>query len=632
MKTILHSVLFAFSLFASETLISQVQTFPTSGDGACDGMAVLTTTSATNSWFWQGSNGQIIQQGGDTLANLCFGNYAVVVSDSGVTTTHAFFIDSTTTNDPCASFNYTIAEITVATASGACDGQASIFTNGNTFSAYSSNYSPNDFSMTLSNGYIHISGICDGLPLVITFANDNGCASPTLLCDVSFLGDTNTTNCNSLVITAHVNQGTSAINACDGVIETMVSGGTAPYSYSFNNNTTNSSNINTNACYGSNVITVVDANGCTFTTQVFVYSDSTNTNNCSSFVAGIQSLIDISSPMACDGIIEIYATGGTSPYSFGMANGTTSNIGVFGNLCAGNYAFIIQDANGCSFTVTAFLGANIDTTNTNGIYGVVSTLNVSQTDECDGIAFVSMQTGTAPFYFSNSNGSSNTTGYFEGLCEGIHTVVVTDANGQTASISYLISGPTNSSNGGTPSGGTAVLDSLYSGLLENCDIDYASVDTVMLDSYITYGTDSVSVVWAIHQGNEILYITEVYQLTQGNGVYQVVLTVYCPGRIEGNYWYASAYIQVGPLSVEELSSNGAISISQLIQTGEILISFVQHDAFDLKVYDITGKLIYDQTHNPVSNFVFTMENMSKGQYFVEVKQGGNLKTKLVCTF
>lgn len=609
-----------FSAFSQNIVSTQ----NTSGDGFCDGMAILNYTPNPGSWYWQNNNGQILQQGGDTLAGLCYGNYLLVMNDSSSTNTYTFFIDSTNNTNPCSNYNFILSSSTNVSGSNLCDGSASINMNGNTFQTY--NTSQLGVNVTQANGFVYINGICDGL-FHITFAN-NSCSS-SVTCDVSYIDSTNTGGCNSLVTTNTTTNTTTDIT-CDGSISLASSGGTAPYSYQYSANgisITNTTGQILDLCAGNYTIVTFDANGCSSSTQVYVGSDSTNTG-CNGFYAYVTDTQDPSNPFACDGSITIEAVGGTAPYSYNVANGTTGTSSVIENLCEGNYVIIVQDNIGCSYTLTAVLGSN-DTTNTSGVYGIVSTYNVSETGACDGIAFVSMQAGTAPFVYSNSTGNSNTTGVFDNLCEGIYTVVVTDANGISTSISYLISGPTNSSNGGNPNGNTAVIDSLYSGLLENCDIDYASVDTVIIDSYTVYGQDSIVVVWAVYQTNDTLYITETYNITNGAGVYQVVLTVYCPGRIEGNYWYASAYVNTSSLSVDDIEHVNEPEISQILGQDAILVNLPQSASFDWEIVDMTGRIIQKGSQEIAEKHIIQLTSVSQGHYVFKLIQESKLFTKTV---
>jgi hypothetical protein len=63
------------------------------------------------------------------------------------------------------------------------------------------------------------------------------------------------------------------------------------------------------------------------------------------------------------GTITVTATGGTAPYTYVIASGTTINTtgattGVFSGLLSGTYTFTVTDANGCTFTTAAIILAD----------------------------------------------------------------------------------------------------------------------------------------------------------------------------------------------------------------------------------------------------------------------------------
>ena len=66
------------------------------------------------------------------------------------------------------------------------------------------------------------------------------------------------------------------VNNCDGTAEAMVSGGTAPYTYSWSNGETNSSLDN--LCIGNYSVTVTDANGCMVISDTDVNCDPNGVN------------------------------------------------------------------------------------------------------------------------------------------------------------------------------------------------------------------------------------------------------------------------------------------------------------------------------------------------------------------
>jgi gliding motility-associated-like protein len=152
---------------------------------------------------------------------------------------------------------------------------------------------------------------------------------------------------NVLQATLSITNGTCASN-CVGVIQTTVTGGTAPYAYSWSNG--ENSNTISNLCPGTYTVTVTDASGCSITEQIVLPNGIVN-------VQGLQS--NESCENGCDADILINVTGGTTPYTYQWSDGFTgaSNI----DICAGDYTLLVTDANGCtgSLSATIFTGPPI---------------------------------------------------------------------------------------------------------------------------------------------------------------------------------------------------------------------------------------------------------------------------------
>jgi len=127
----------------------------------------------------------------------------------------------------------------------------------------------------------------------------------------------------------------------NGKIALSVSGGTSPYTYKWNDGTTNSELSNKSA--GQYVITITDNEACV-QTETF---DLSNTN------APIISLDSVVSSKCTqsNGKIALTVTGGTSPLSFNWNdNATTEDRDA---ISSGNYSLTVNDAAGCKATFKA---------------------------------------------------------------------------------------------------------------------------------------------------------------------------------------------------------------------------------------------------------------------------------------
>ncbi len=99
---------------------------------------------------------------------------------------------------------------------------------------------------------------------------------------------------------------------------------------------------------GPYIVHAWDLNGCNFIDTVLVASDS-----CSGFYAGSDSSANASGPGMSDGLIRMYTTGGTAPFSYFWSNGQTTQMAV--GLGAGQHSVTVIDANGCAFYTNYFI-------------------------------------------------------------------------------------------------------------------------------------------------------------------------------------------------------------------------------------------------------------------------------------
>lgn len=213
---------------------------------------------------------------------------------------------------------------------------------------------------------------------------------------------------------------TSTVNAScggnNGSASASVNGGTAPYTYAWNNGATTSSI--SNVSFGTYNVTVTDSKGCTTSASAVI------NNN-----AG-PSLSTNSSDATCgnnNGTATASVSGGTAPYTYAWNNGGTTQT--ITGLAPANYTVTVTDANNCSVslpvTVNAAGGPSATASSTNSTCG-----------NNNGSASSSVIGGTAPFTYLWNNGA--TTPSISNVSFGIYNVTVTDFNGCTATASATI--------------------------------------------------------------------------------------------------------------------------------------------------------------------------------------------------
>jgi len=136
--------------------------------------------------------------------------------------------------------------------------------------------------------------------------------------------------------------------ATDGAATVNPTQGQAPYSYAWDTGST--TNTATDLAPGIYMVTIADANDCSFVVEVEI-TECPIDFNLSTVVTGVTMAGD------ADGSISVTPSAGVGPYTYSWDNGmNTSNIT---NLTEGDYTVTVMDSNGCSDVITVSLGIGV---------------------------------------------------------------------------------------------------------------------------------------------------------------------------------------------------------------------------------------------------------------------------------
>jgi gliding motility-associated-like protein len=230
----------------------------------------------------------------------------------------------------------------------------------------------------------------------------------------------NVTQPTSITLTSTVTA--ANCNQANGSATVIASGGAGAYTYTWSSG----SNAPTQSglLAGTYTIQVKDANNC-------IEVVSATIPNTSGPVISISSQTNVSCFGACDGVATASVSGGVTPYVYSWSNGNVSAIAP--NLCAQIYTVSVTDAAGCvaSTSVTIIEPPQLTV-------GIVAN-NPKCFGATNGSGIASALGGTPAYTYSWSSGGSSSTS--SPLGAGTYVLLVTDANGCTATSSMTLTNP-----------------------------------------------------------------------------------------------------------------------------------------------------------------------------------------------
>ena len=261
-----------------------------------------------------------------TFIALAAGSYTVTIKDvNDCTTTQAVTITgptaalnaSITSQTSVNCFGDGLGSATVAGADGVAPYSYSI--DGTTFKADGS------FTALTAGNY------------TVTVKDANGCTTTQA---VVITGPT-------AALTASITAQTAVncFGTATGSATVSASGGTAPYTYSWNTSPVQTTATATSLAAGTYTVVVTDASGCTSTVQVTIDEPA-------AALSGNISAVTTSCKLTTDGSISVVVTGGTAPYTYIWNDNTTLNASTLKGISSGTYKVVITDASGCSITMT----------------------------------------------------------------------------------------------------------------------------------------------------------------------------------------------------------------------------------------------------------------------------------------
>ncbi|HTL81376.1 MAG TPA: gliding motility-associated C-terminal domain-containing protein [Bacteroidia bacterium] len=408
---------------------------------------------------------------------------------------------------------------------------------GGTWTGGAGTFTPNNTSLTA--GYTPTAGEIASGAVTLTLTSTGaggGCTDATDQITLHFP--------SPLVVTVpDVNVACSSSTA---TLNSTVTGGTTPYTYSWS---TGAVTANITAGAGAYCLSVMDNLGCISTdcgtiSQPAALAITTTSTPCSTNGGN-------------DGTATASVSGGTAPYTYNWSNGGTTSM--ISGLVYGIYMVTVTDANGCQIISSVV----VNEPRCNAYNVTATSTNILCNGNATGTATATVITGTPNYTYLWSDPANQTTSVATGLTAGSYQCLVTDANNCSRIVNVTITQPTQMINTMTHTNVTSIggndgsATTNVSGGTPSYTYTWSNAATTAGINSVVAGTYSVTV----HDANNCTIVDSV-QITQppcNNLTVAVAATqVSCNG---GNNGTASAIVLFANPPVTYLWSTGATTQS-----------------------------------------------------------------------
>ena len=348
----------------------------------------------------------------DSIAiSLAIGNYSVTVTDS-----NGCQSDTNIEIYQPQALSFAAIGLSDVNCYGGTDGEASVTVNGGIL-PYSYLWGANSNTQILDTAINLAMGTH-----TITVTDSNGCLLDTALVIHQPLAPLN-------VDSAQVP--TLCNGDSNGVAVAIPNGGTAPYTYYWNNATIVTSDSLFNVSAGTYFVLVEDLNGCQDSTSVIVSQPDV-----------LQAVETSNNSVDCFGNLNGSATisgvGGVTPYQFAWpfnANYQTDSVAI--NLGSGAYQVTVTDTNGCEAMTTINISQPP--------YALTNTVVISTPlcfGDTNGLVAALPHGGTAPYTYQWSGALGvNTSDTAINVGQGSYIVTITDTNLCQVTTQFIVDEP-----------------------------------------------------------------------------------------------------------------------------------------------------------------------------------------------
>lgn len=410
-----------FTITEPLELLVSINSSTSSCFGACSGTASVLASGGTGlltyQWYNATTNAPIAGQTAANILNLCQGSYYCIVTDANGCSVQS----STVVITELPQITTSIVSITDATC-GVCDGAAQVSAGGGA-GGFTFTWVPAPLT---GQGTTSVTGLCAGVSAV-NILDAAGCTANIAV----------PVNSISIEVLTLDSVDVSCFGLCDGQAIATYTSIDPPYTLEWFNNLTGVStgiidnpaanpSTATGLCDGDYLAVLTNNTGCV-TTAVITVNEPTQ-------ITATLTPTNVLCNGDCNGTISAVAAGGAGGFTYNWApmpgggQGTPNASG----LCDGNYTLNVTDINGCVQPFVATISEPVQVVINSSTSSDISCFGAN-----DGSATVAASGGIPPLsyeWFNCNTGLTTgiTTPLASNLGPGVYQVVVTDANGCSA--------------------------------------------------------------------------------------------------------------------------------------------------------------------------------------------------------
>lgn len=398
------SITEVYSIIGSDELQLAVSSTP-SACPDCEGTATVAITGGTAPFDVQWNYQNTVVGTTESLTDLCSGLYVVSVTDANGC--------SGTINVVVPDPNAEVLSPVDGQVACANDCNGSVGVDLNCAQPPCTSIWTDDDGNVIAQDVFQVGGLCIG-DYTVQVTNAGGCTSVAVASVVP----------TQLLIPNITSSPLGCPGACDASASVAPAGGVEPYSFLWSPEPGGGqgTSLVTGLCSGTYEVIIADASGCDTTVTVVIADPQPIT------IASVVS--DLVCSGSCDASIDAFVSGGAPPYTFfwspepAIGQGTSSAEG----LCEGTYSLTVTDAGGCTSSASWTLAPADPIV-------LTTTFSLSECGACSGGVNATVSGGVPPYAYAWSAGGNifGTDPQVNGLCAGLYSILVSDANGCQAS-------------------------------------------------------------------------------------------------------------------------------------------------------------------------------------------------------